>query len=123
MGVLLPWILALCLPFLADAPPWAVYKPKNPLVIYGGPSETVTSGAAAYTGAAAYDPTELTPPAPPNPPINTNVPVQLSTNGITNLSIPQQGAFVGFSIEMSVATQVCRSICLAMTHRRADTFL
>ncbi|KAH9016813.1 glycoside hydrolase family 79 protein, partial [Lactarius hengduanensis] len=66
------------------------------------------AAAASYTGAAAYDPTILNPPAVPNPPIPTQVPVQLtSTGGIPNLSIPQNGGFFGFSIEMSVSNQVC----------------
>ncbi|KAI0316521.1 hypothetical protein OF83DRAFT_1060198 [Amylostereum chailletii] len=108
-GAFLPHLLALALalPLLARAQ-WSVYHPKNPQVIFGGAAEsqTATAGAAAYTGAAAYDPTTLVAPAPPNPPINTNFPVQLYTGGMTNLSIPQSGAFVGFSVEMSVATQV-----------------
>ncbi|KAH8979522.1 hypothetical protein EDB83DRAFT_2537237 [Lactarius deliciosus] len=90
---------------------YSVYQPKNQ-VIFGGSSlnytNTAAAAAASYTGAAAYDPTILNPPAVPNPPIPTQVPVQLtSTGGIPNLSIPQNGGFFGFSIEMSVSNQVC----------------
>ncbi|KAH9177916.1 hypothetical protein EDB89DRAFT_1292020 [Lactarius sanguifluus] len=89
---------------------YSVYQPKNQ-VIFGGSAlnytNTAAAAAASYTGAAAYDPTILNPPAVPNPPIPTQVPVQLtSSGGITNLSIPQNGAFFGFSIEMSVSNQV-----------------
>ncbi|KAH9061953.1 hypothetical protein EDB87DRAFT_1716698 [Lactarius vividus] len=88
-----------------------IYQPKNQ-VIFGGSALDCTNAAAAaaasYTGAAAYDPTILSPPAVPNPPIPTQIPVQLtSSGGIPNLSIPQNGGFFGFSIEMSVSNQVC----------------
>ncbi len=90
-----------------------IYRPKNQ-VIFGGSAlnYTNTAAAASYTGAAAYDPTILNPPGVPNPPIPTQVPVQLtSSGGIPNLSIPQNGGFFGFSIEMSVSNQVCESSC------------
>ncbi|KAH9034515.1 hypothetical protein EDB85DRAFT_1947923 [Lactarius pseudohatsudake] len=105
---------------------YSVYQPKNQ-VIFGGSSlnytNTAAAAAASYTGAAAYDPTILNPPAVPNPPIPTQVPVQLtSTGGIPNLSIPQNGGFFGFSIEMSVSNQICESSCHspldALTDRR-----
>ncbi|KAI9461990.1 hypothetical protein BJY52DRAFT_1147038 [Lactarius psammicola] len=90
-----------------------IYQPKNQ-VIFGGSAlnytNTAAAAAASYTGSAAYDPTILNPPAVPNPPIPTQVPVQLtSSGGIPNLSIPQNGGFFGFSIEMSVSNQVCDS--------------
>ncbi|KAI0311519.1 glycoside hydrolase family 79 protein [Amylostereum chailletii] len=90
---------------------WKVWHPSNSELIYGGDpvtvaSTTATAGAAAYTGSAAYDPTTLTPPGVPDPAITTNFVVQLYQGGMTNLSIPQSGAFMGFSIEMSVATQI-----------------
>ncbi|KAI9432699.1 hypothetical protein H4582DRAFT_1087499 [Lactarius indigo] len=89
---------------------YSVYQPKNQ-VIFGGSAlnytNTAAAAAASYTGAAAYDPTILNPPAVPEPPIPTQVPVQLtSSGGIPNLSIPQNGGFFGFSIEMSVSNQV-----------------
>lgn len=66
-----------------------------------------SASAANYTGAAAYNPTVLNAPPPPNPPINTSFPLQL-TNNPPGLSITQNGAFFGFSIEMSVVNQVCK---------------
>ncbi|KAI9454225.1 hypothetical protein BJY52DRAFT_765579 [Lactarius psammicola] len=86
-----------------------IYQPKNQVIFGGSAANYTNTGAAAanYTGAAAYDPTVLNPPAVPNPPIPTQVPVQLtSSGGIPNLSIPQNGGFFGFSIEMSVSNQV-----------------
>jgi hypothetical protein len=70
-------------------------------------SLTTTANAASYTGAAAYDPTVLEPPPPPHPPINRQFGIQLGNGGTPGASIPQNGAFFGFSIEMSVVDQVC----------------
>jgi hypothetical protein len=106
----------LSLPFLCAALAAAqvsIYQPKNQ-VIYGGTNlhltATSTSAAPAFTNAAAYDQTVLNPPAVPNPGIPTNVPIQLQSSGVTsNISIPVNGAFMGISIEMSVANQVCKS--------------
>ncbi|KAI0255534.1 hypothetical protein BJV78DRAFT_1151513 [Lactifluus subvellereus] len=89
---------------------YSIYQPKNQ-VIFGGSALhlTATSTAAAtnFTGAAAYDSTILNPPAVPNPAIPSQIPVQLtSSGGIAGLSIPQNGGFFGFSIEMSVSNQV-----------------
>ncbi|KAI0270634.1 hypothetical protein BC834DRAFT_967376 [Gloeopeniophorella convolvens] len=95
----------------ASAQQYTVYQPKNQ-VIFGGTALSSSSGTAAaaaatFTGAAAYDPTVLNPPPIPNPPIPTQIPIQLpSSGGITGLSIPQSGAFFGFSVEMSVSNQV-----------------
>ncbi|EPQ55987.1 glycoside hydrolase family 79 protein [Gloeophyllum trabeum ATCC 11539] len=68
---------------------------------------TAAAAAANYTGAAAYDPTVLQAPAVPSD-VPTNFQIQLQTNAanVNGLSIPQSGAFWGFSIEMSVVTQV-----------------
>ncbi|KZV69145.1 glycoside hydrolase family 79 protein [Peniophora sp. CONT] len=100
----------------ATPPQFTVYHPHDPNVIVGGTtttSETATStgpgAAATYTGAAAYDPRTLNPPAPPSPPITTSFPVQLSAGGISGLSIPLSGSFMGFSIEMSIAQQIIGS--------------
>jgi hypothetical protein len=94
---------------------YSIYQPKNQ-VIFGGAAlhltATGTAAAANFTGAAAYDSTVLTPPAVPNPAIPSQIPIQLtSSGGITGLSIPQNGGFFGFSIEMSVSNQVCESSC------------
>lgn len=70
-------------------------------------SQTVMAASASYTEAATYDQIVLTPPPVPNPPPPTSFGVQLQTGGVaTGLSIPQSGAFFGFSIEFSVVTQV-----------------
>lgn len=79
-----------------------------------GSSPTATSSASStfYTGLAAYNTTVLTAPALPNPLPATQFQVQLqgSSQDVNGLSIAQSGAFLGFSIEMSVVTQV--SQCL-----------
>ena len=96
---------------------WSVIQPKNQ-VIFGGSDLNYTAtatptGAAAFahfTAAAEYDPTTLNPPPIPSPPLPTVVPVQLtSSGGLPNLSARINGAFFGFSVEMSVANQVCQS--------------
>ena len=94
---------------------WSIYVPKNQ-VVYGGSATTYTvapTGLAAFLNHAApaeNDTTTLTPPPVPNPAIPTVVPVQLSsTGGVPGLSIQHKGNFFGFSIEMSVANQVCES--------------
>ncbi|KAI8977819.1 glycoside hydrolase family 79 protein [Trametes punicea] len=66
------------------------------------------SGPATFTGLAAYNPVYLEPPPIPNPPPANQFTINLP-NGAANmpgLSIPQAGTFFGFSIEMSVATQL-----------------
>lgn len=71
-------------------------------------STTTTSAASAnYTGAAAYDPTVLTPPPVPAG-LTTQFGIQLSSSSATvqNLSIPQKGSFLGFSIEFTVVNQI-----------------
>lgn len=73
-------------------------------------SAVSTADAASYTGAAAYDPTVLEPPPPPNPPIPHTFAIQLQNGGTPGASIQQNGAFFGFSIEMSVVDQVCESM-------------
>ncbi|KAF8509965.1 glycoside hydrolase family 79 protein [Gautieria morchelliformis] len=71
-----------------------------------GPGTATTTGTSTYTAAAAYDPTSLTPPPVPSPSPANQFPVQLFSGGMANLSIPQSGAFVGFSVELSVADQI-----------------
>ncbi|EGN92294.1 glycoside hydrolase family 79 protein [Serpula lacrymans var. lacrymans S7.3] len=74
----------------------------------GSPTGTASGSAASYTGAAAYDPTILNPPPIPSPAPATQFTLQLasSAQNVQGLSIPQPGAFFGFSIEMSVINQV-----------------
>jgi len=91
---------------------YTVYQPHQQ-VIFGGSTNagttstlTGTAAAATYTGSAAYDPTILQPPPPPVPPVPSNQFVQLFSGGMNGLSIPHTGAFLGFSIEMSVVTHI-----------------
>ncbi|KAJ7464342.1 hypothetical protein FB451DRAFT_1138730 [Mycena latifolia] len=67
---------------------------------------TTSVPAAQYTGAEAYNPTTLIPPPVPTPAIASTIPVQFQNAGTPGLSVPQSGAFMGFSIEMSVTNQV-----------------
>lgn len=72
---------------------------------------TQTSPAATST-APAYNNTRLVPPAIPDPaPANDfTLTLQQNANIVTGLSIPHVGAsFWGFSIEMSVVSQVRES--------------
>lgn len=57
---------------------------------------------------AAYNDTVLNPPPIPDPRPGTAFTLVLpeSRDGVYGLSIPQQGAFLGFSIEMSVINQL-----------------
>ncbi|KAH9834480.1 glycoside hydrolase family 79 protein [Rhodofomes roseus] len=74
----------------------------------GGLTPTSVAPNAVYTGAAAYDPTVLTAPPIPDPAPPTQFGVQLSNNAgnVSALTISPGGAFLGFSIEMSVVDQV-----------------
>jgi hypothetical protein len=92
---------------------YTIYQPKDQ-VIFGGTylhlTATATAAPAKSTTGGAYDTTVLNPPAIPNPAIPVVVPIQLpSTGGFQNMSPPAPGAFMGFSIEMSVSNQVCAS--------------
>ncbi|KAJ3751448.1 glycoside hydrolase family 79 protein [Lentinula detonsa] len=64
---------------------------------------------SSYTGAAAYNSTTFDPPALPDPLPSLSLDLNIQTNP-SGLSITQSGAFMGFSVEMSVANQVCESI-------------
>ena len=84
------------------------YVPEDKATLFGiQPTSTDTSLASSYTGSAAYDPRTLIPPVPPtNPPINTQFAIQLAKGDIPDLSIRHHGAFLGFSIELSVSNHV-----------------
>ncbi|KAI0073210.1 hypothetical protein K474DRAFT_1666888 [Panus rudis PR-1116 ss-1] len=71
-------------------------------------TSTTSAGPSAYTGYAAFNPTVLAVPAVPQPPPPTQFGIQLlnSAQNVQGLSIKQSGAFLGFSIEMSVVNQV-----------------
>ncbi|PBK86027.1 hypothetical protein ARMGADRAFT_541303 [Armillaria gallica] len=67
---------------------------------------STTAASASYTGAAAYDPTILEAPAIPDPLPAMQFDLDLLNGDTSGISIPQTGAFVGFSIEMSVTNQL-----------------
>jgi hypothetical protein len=72
------------------------------------PTAVQTAADGTYTGLAAYDPLVLdVPPLPLNvtTAFTINVPVDPTASGY-NLSIPQKGNFLGFSIELSVAANI-----------------
>ncbi|KAH9933993.1 glycoside hydrolase family 79 protein [Epithele typhae] len=75
-------------------------------------SFVTTPGPPQYTGLAAYNPVIYQAPAIPNPaPANAfSIGVAHAASNVNALSIPQSGTFLGFSIELSVATQL--STCL-----------
>ena len=71
--------------------------------------QTRTDGEWATTTAlAAYNVTHLQPPTPPGGNPSFVVQLQKDAAAASGLSIPHVGpSFFGFSIEMSVITQVC----------------
>ena len=85
-----------------------LYVPEGQETLFGlTPTSTDTNPAATYTGSAAYDPRTLIPPVPPtDPPVNTRFSVQLVSGDLSGLSIRHSGAFLGFSIELSVSNHV-----------------
>lgn len=86
---------------------WQLGTTQIPLGMSVTATSTSSNAAASYTGAAAYNPTVLKPPPVPNPGPG-NFDIQLpSTGGIPGMSIPLAGSFFGFSVEFSVANQVC----------------
>lgn len=70
------------------------------------PYGIVTPTFASSTRSASHDDVILIPPPLPNPTPPTSFGVQLQIGTVTGLSIPHQGSFFGFSIELSVATQI-----------------
>jgi len=96
------------LPLILNALAITRYIPEGQETLFGiQPSSTDTSLAASYTGTAAYDPRTLIPPTPPtDPPVNTQFAVQLVSGNIPDLSIRHHGAFLGFSVELSVSNHV-----------------
>lgn len=101
------WTLHLC----SVAYGYALYNDTAP----SAPSSTTseqqpgnTAAAASYTGLPAYDPTVLIPPTPPQPAttgVAINIPLDPVAAGL-RLSKTQKGNFLGFSIELSVASSV-----------------
>ena len=69
-------------------------------------SFVTTAGPPQYTGLAAYNPIYMFPPDPPPLDGMPQMSIPNSAQLQNALSIPQQPTFFGFSIEMSVATQL-----------------
>ncbi|KAG6818505.1 hypothetical protein H0H93_004435, partial [Arthromyces matolae] len=99
------WQLALC----AQAVRAVTVYGQVPLGVTSGLSPTATNGQVlpSPTLAPAYDETILQPPAPPAEQALTFTLNLAATNAsVVGLSIMQHGSFFGFSIEMSVVTQI-----------------
>jgi hypothetical protein len=90
----------------------------NAVTVYGqiplaqtiGANPSAGSAVQATKTLAAYDNTVLTPPALPSPPPAAAYTLSLPKDAgqVNGLSIPHVGgSFWGFSIEMSVISQVC----------------
>ncbi len=102
-------IQVLLAPLLAQlALALTLYNGKDTTTQVPTVSVTLEAQAPMYTGADAYNPTRLSPPAPPTPPttqVTVGIPISPNTQGYP-LSIPQKGNFLGFSIELSIATSL-----------------
>ncbi|OCH87689.1 glycoside hydrolase family 79 protein [Obba rivulosa] len=87
---------------------WVTVYSQQPLGAYSTSSATSTAPGTIYTGLAVYDPLVLNPPPIPSPPPATQfgITVQNNAANVVGMSIPLNGNFYGFSIEMSVVTQV-----------------
>ena len=92
-----------------------IYNVQGPIAI--GPTTTSSSAVVetavydppygTYSGYAAYNPIVLAPPPVPSG-LSTQYDLVLPENAadVHGLSIPQSGSFLGFSVEMSVVTEV-----------------
>ncbi|KAJ8495477.1 hypothetical protein ONZ45_g12847 [Pleurotus djamor] len=69
-------------------------------------SGTQTAADSTATTLAAYNTKTLQAPALPDPKPANEFVIQLQNGGTPGVSIPQEGSFFGFSIEMSVTNQV-----------------
>lgn len=92
-----------------------VYGPQG-VLSFGEPSgsgstasATLAVNPATYTNTPAFNSIVLTPPPIPVPPPPTQFSLTLanSANNVPGISIMQSGDFLGFSIEMSVANEIC----------------
>ncbi|KAJ7064929.1 glycoside hydrolase family 79 protein [Mycena amicta] len=95
---------------------YLVHATSASITVYGEtgqiPMTATTAAAATVTTAAAYNTTVLTPPAVPDPAPSTafTLTLQAASSSVTGLSIPIKPTFFGFSVEMSVITQLCGSL-------------
>ena len=118
-GILCALVAALlsfsCLLDLVSGSALTVYNAQGPIAIGSKTSSSnVAAGTAvydppygSYSGYAAYNAIVLAPPPVPSG-LLTQYDLVLpgSAANVDGLSIPQSGAFLGFSVEMSVVTQV-----------------
>lgn len=73
----------------------------------GTGSATLSAEPVGYTPPAFKTLVLTPPPVPdPKPPMQFGIQLASSASDVVGLSIPQSGAFYGFSIEMSIANQV-----------------
>ena len=84
-----------------------IYGPKGPVAS----STSAAASSSATAGSSSPGSLTLTPPPipSPGPPTQFHLTLQNSAQNVPNLSIPQSGAFYGFSIELSVADQISTS--------------
>jgi hypothetical protein len=79
------------------------------VTVYGqvplGATQTAQPGAS-YTGLPAYDTTTLNPPAISPVPGPYSLQLTSDVNAVGGVSIPVNGTFFGFSIEVSVVNQI-----------------
>jgi hypothetical protein len=111
---MIPWsLLLLCLVPLTSVHAQVTIYGQTPLGQIG--SETATAADAAMTTLAAYNDTILEAPGIPDPapPTQFTLELQADSGAVTGLSIPHRsGSLWGFSIEMSVLTQICELVGL-----------
>ena len=82
-----------------------VYYANDQVALHA--TSTASADASAYTGAAAYDHSNHSQPSTGAQPIPVAFDIQVQAGGVTGLSIPLSGSFLGFSVEFSVIAEVC----------------
>ena len=81
-------------------------------------TKTVSAALTNYTAHAMYDPVILNPPTlPPLPSTQFSLTLGASSTTQGGLSGAVPGSFWGFSVEMSVADQLCESFILRHANR------
>ncbi len=114
--MLKPSLFLLSLAALSTRLPYAaavtIYNQDGATAVSAGATQTGAASATAtanwLSSLAAYNNVTLTPPALPSPMPSTafSISVMNSAQDVNGLGIQQGGDFFGFSIEMSVVTQV-----------------
>ncbi|KAJ6612683.1 glycoside hydrolase family 79 protein [Mycena sp. CBHHK59/15] len=88
---------------------WFLDVARASVTVYGQIPMGITSAASpTATVAAAYNDTVLNPPEIPDlaPATSFTLTIPAANTSVTGLSIPIKGTFFGFSVEMSVITQL-----------------